>query len=265
MNSSNAAINITAADLTLTGTLNSGTATTTIQAAHGRTVGLGDATADMTIDGTELSNITSGALTIGGTTTGNITVDNVATTSQQGLLTLLAECAISRLTFSGNGSQFQALTGSATGEIAVNATVTAAGAISLTSSASDVALTAAVTSTVAGNIDVTGLTGIVLDTIVSSAGGNITFYSPVLLTGSSAVSAGSGNVTFAKTVDGAFSLGVNTGGVTAFDGAVGGTTALTSLTTDAAGSTDLNGGPVSGTISIQSTRSSRSPEKVWDS
>src|SRR5260370_40306652 len=35
----------------------------------------------------------------------------------------------------------------------------------------------------------------------------------------------------------------NTAGVTIFDGAVGGTTALTSLTTDAAGSTDLNGGP----------------------
>src|SRR5260370_35302775 len=36
----------------------------------------------------------------------------------------------------------------------------------------------------------------------------------------------------------------NTGGVTIFDGAVGGTTALTSLTTDAAGSTQINGGAV---------------------
>src|SRR5258708_15130222 len=37
------------------------------------------------------------------------------------------------------------------------------------------------------------------------------------------------------------SLTVNTGGVTAFDGAVGSTTALTSVTTDAPGTTDING------------------------
>ena len=54
-------------------------------------------------------------------------------------------------------------------------------------------------------------------------------------------SAGLGNVTFGKTVDGAFSLTVNTGGTTVFDGAVGSGTALTSLTTDAPGTTDING------------------------
>src|SRR5262249_59642960 len=54
-------------------------------------------------------------------------------------------------------------------------------------------------------------------------------------------STSSGNVTFASTVDGNYSLTVNTAGTTAFDGAVGSTTALVNLTTDAPGTTDLNG------------------------
>ena len=56
-----------------------------------------------------------------------------------------------------------------------------------------------------------------------------------------------GDITFASTVDGAFALTVNTAGVTAFNGAVGGAIALASLTTDAPGETDLNGGVVNTT------------------
>jgi len=54
----------------------------------------------------------------------------------------------------------------------------------------------------------------------------------------------SGNVTFGNTVDGTQSLTVNTAGVTAFLGAVGSSSPLTSVTTDAAGTTALNGGPM---------------------
>src|SRR4051794_41748453 len=49
---------------------------------------------------------------------------------------------------------------------------------------------------------------------------------------------------FASTVDGPFALFVNTAGITAFNGPVGGVIALVSLTTDAPGTTDLNGGIV---------------------
>src|SRR5262249_58757670 len=52
---------------------------------------------------------------------------------------------------------------------------------------------------------------------------------------------------FAKRVEGAFSLTVNTAGTGTFGGALGSTTALTSLTTDAPGSTALNGGSVTTT------------------
>jgi hypothetical protein len=51
-------------------------------------------------------------------------------------------------------------------------------------------------------------------------------------------------VTFASTLDGAQTLAVNTQGVTTFAKAVGGLTALTSLTTDLGGSTNLDGGAI---------------------
>src|SRR5262249_25620520 len=54
-------------------------------------------------------------------------------------------------------------------------------------------------------------------------------------------------ISFAKTLDGPFALAVNTGGNTTFNGAVGSTTPLMSLTTDAPGTTDLNGGTVTTT------------------
>ncbi|HEX3356290.1 MAG TPA: hypothetical protein VHS31_04845, partial [Tepidisphaeraceae bacterium] len=55
-----------------------------------------------------------------------------------------------------------------------------------------------------------------------------------------------GNVTFNNSVNanGLVGLTVNTAGTTAFNGAVGGLTALTYLTTDTPGTTSLNGGSV---------------------
>ena len=60
-----------------------------------------------------------------------------------------------------------------------------------------------------------------------------------------------GNITFVTTLDGAQSLAVNTSGTTTFGGIVGGTTALTSLTTDTGGSTAINGGAIT-TTGLQS-------------
>ena len=48
------------------------------------------------------------------------------------------------------------------------------------------------------------------------------------------------NVTFANTVNGGQTLTVNDSGTTTFGGIVGGNTALTSVTTDAAGTTAIN-------------------------
>src|SRR5204862_293036 len=58
------------------------------------------------------------------------------------------------------------------------------------------------------------------------------------------VSAGTGPITFSGAVDGGFALLANSSGTTTFGGAVGASAALASLTTDAGGTTDLNGGTV---------------------
>ena len=83
-------------------------------------------------------------------------------------------------------------------------------------------------------------------------GGAITTGSPTSQVYNDAVTLGantvldalSGSITFASTLDGAFTLAVNTTGTTTFGGAVGGTTALVSLTTNAGGTTAINGGTV---------------------
>ncbi|QGN55300.1 hypothetical protein [Novosphingobium sp. Gsoil 351] len=62
--------------------------------------------------------------------------------------------------------------------------------------------------------------------------------------GTTLTSTGSGAITLGSTVNGAQALAVNTAGITTFLGTVGAGTALASLTTDAAGTTDLNGGTV---------------------
>ena len=77
----------------------------------------------------------------------------------------------------------------------------------------------------------------------SAPAGGLTFSGPQTLTCDTAmIATGSGGfVDFTSTVDGAHNLSVNTNGLTTFGGVVGGTTALTSLSTDAAGSTLLDG------------------------
>jgi mucin-19 len=64
------------------------------------------------------------------------------------------------------------------------------------------------------------------------------------LTADTTVSTGTGNATFAGTVNGGYDLTVDATGDTTFSAAVGGTTPLVELDTDAGGRTLLNGGSV---------------------
>src|SRR5262249_41067100 len=86
----NNALLISAADVNLAGSLNSGTATTTIEAADGESIGLGTGAGDLSLSETELQHITSGNLVIGSSattglgTTGTITANGVTTNGQQG-------------------------------------------------------------------------------------------------------------------------------------------------------------------------------------
>jgi fibronectin-binding autotransporter adhesin len=94
---------------------------------------------------------------------------------------------------------------------------------------------------VGGTLDVTAGGGITINGNVTTGLGQ-TYNSAVTLGADATLaSTGNGAIDFVSTVDGAHALTVNTGGLTTFDGAVGGTTALTNLITDAAGSTMLSG------------------------
>ncbi|MGQ0570846.1 MAG: beta strand repeat-containing protein, partial [Armatimonadota bacterium] len=79
--------------------------------------------------------------------------------------------------------------------------------------------------------------------ITSGAGQNYT--AAVTLGGATILaSTGGGAINLASTVNGAQSLAVNTSGATTFGGSVGGITALSSLNTDAGGTTGINGATI---------------------
>ena len=111
LSTGNNTLSITASDLALSGTMNSGTAGTTILVSQsGDTIGLGT-TGSMSLSNTELGNISAGSLTIGDGTNGNITVDGVlsANSDQFGTLTLNATASGSSVTFGTTDSSFQGL------------------------------------------------------------------------------------------------------------------------------------------------------------
>ena len=103
---------------------------------------------------------------------------------------------------------------------------------------------------VAGPMNFTAAGGITLNGAVGNSSGPATgavvFTGPVTLaTGAIAVTTANAAVSFAGTLNGAQALSVNAGsGTTTFGAAVGGSTPLTSLTTDSGGSTVLNGGSI---------------------
>jgi len=93
----------------------------------------------------------------------------------------------------------------------------------------------------------TGLAGKTIFDIDSSSGDSVTttgtqtFNNPVsLLQNTVLTSSGGSNLTFNSTVDGAEALTLNTAGVNVFNGSVGHATPLSSLTTNAGGSTQFN-------------------------
>jgi filamentous hemagglutinin family protein len=103
---------------------------------------------------------------------------------------------------------------------------------------------------VAGPMTFTGPGGITLNGALGNssgpATGAITLNGPVTLaTGSIVVTSNNAAVTFNGTVDGAEILAVDAGsGAITFGAAVGGTTALDSLTTTGSGTTNINGGSI---------------------
>jgi autotransporter-associated beta strand protein len=82
---------------------------------------------------------------------------------------------------------------------------------------------------------------------IATEGGQL--FNDAVLLGANTVlsSSASGSVNFKSTLNGAHTLNINTAGSTIFDDQVGNSTPLTSLTTDVAGTTEVNGGSITTT------------------
>ncbi len=119
-------------------------------------------------------------------------------------------------------------------------------------------LTVANAITGAGSLTQTGAAGTLTPDNNVTTGGAQTYNGAVMLGGNvtftSTGTGANGAIDFVSTVDGAHNLMVNTGGLTTFGGAVGGTTALTSLTTNS-GSFSANALTINGPLSVTTTAS----------
>ncbi len=154
VNTDNSALAITAADATITGFLNSGSASTTIQTAQNETIGLGNTAGNLTIDGTELSNITANTMSLGSATTTSMTVDGIASdqSAHIGNMLLNALFAGSNISFLNNSSTFQTLVATAQNNIVFGPGLTVSAAAPATGSLTLTALTGAMSDTGALNL-----------------------------------------------------------------------------------------------------------------
>ena len=130
------AVSITANDFGLSGSINTGMATTTIFVSDGGSIGLGSTAGNMTISGTELGKITAGTLTIGDSTAGAITVNGISSANSSNISTV--DLNASSITFATGDSTFQGLTSTAnTGVISGTVALIVAGTSSFTASGSN--------------------------------------------------------------------------------------------------------------------------------
>jgi hypothetical protein len=194
------------------------TASTT---TFGGMVGGTTALTSVTTDAPGTTAINGGAVT---TTSGQTYNDNVTV----GAATTLTSTGGGDITFAQKVDGAFALTVDTSGATTFGSVV--GGTTALTSITTDAPGTTAING------------GAITTTTGQTYNDNVTLGAATTLT-----STGGGDITFAQKVDGAFALTVDTSGTTTFGGVVGGATALVSVTTDAPGTTDINGGGITTT------------------
>ncbi|TWA72857.1 hypothetical protein FBZ82_102458 [Azospirillum brasilense] len=248
------ATTVNAGTATFNGTVNgaqaltiAGTGTATFNAAVGGTTALASLTTNAGATVNLLSVTTTGAQTHGATTTINgaySSLNSPITFNGETTLagTALVDAGYGTITFNGTVNGAQDLTAISTGAMVFNAAV--GGTTALASLTTGTGYTSLVNVTTAGDQSYGGETSLMGS--YATGNGAFTVAGPVTLAGTTTVDAGSGAVTFNGTVNGAQALTVNGGGTTQFNAAVGNTTALASLTTDADGSTSLKSVTTSG-------------------
>ena len=119
-----AALNITAEDVALLGSLDSGGSLTTIVDSDGDGIGLGATPAvnGLDISGAELENITSAGLTL--QTAGGVTVNGITESNSDNVSGVVVLDAVSTVLFTGGGSTFNALDVQGDDGVDINANVT---------------------------------------------------------------------------------------------------------------------------------------------
>ncbi|WP_161596208.1 beta strand repeat-containing protein, partial [Rhodanobacter glycinis] len=223
-------------------------------------------TGAVSLAGSNVSLVNSTATILGTTTaTGTLDVGSNGALSQSGALTVTGAATFTQNSTTAGATQdvnlgsqnnsfqggvtFAAGAGAGINNLSLKNIFATPGTLTLPANVASIltlnytnaALTVPLAGVVAGGLDLTAGSGITINGNVSTSGAQA-YHSAVTL-GADAIlaSSGNGNIGFDSTVDGAYALTVNTGGATSFGGAVGGATRLTSLTTDAGGSTMLGG------------------------
>jgi hypothetical protein len=208
-----------------------------------------------TVDGAQTLSVVTGGITrfggaVGGTTaltsvstdpngTTELNGGSVRTTQTQTYGDTVTLGADTTLTSEGTGAAGNiAFGGTVDGGFGL--TINTQGTGSFAKAVGGAAALASLTTDVGGTTALNG--GAVTTTGAQSYGDAVVLGAATVLT-----SSGGGAVSFATTLDGAQTLAVDTAGQTTFGGAVGGTTALVSVTTDAPGTTAINGGAVTTT------------------
>ncbi|MCA9137879.1 MAG: hypothetical protein KDB00_14005, partial [Planctomycetales bacterium] len=124
VNTGNQALFITANDLDFVGTINSGTATTTVTDSDGGGIGLGDTAivGGLNIQAADFTHVTANGLVLA--TSGNIVVNNITQPANiGGTTTLNATGLSSSVNFQNNASSFNTLAVNATQSVSVDTTV----------------------------------------------------------------------------------------------------------------------------------------------
>jgi len=244
----NNSLSITGADITLTGSLNSGTGTTTLLSSNGATIGMGAGAGTFSISDNELGNVTAGNLTVGDGTTGSITVDGITAANSNkiaGTTTLNATGSGKSVTFSGTASTFNGLAVNAENGITVSESLTTAGATVFDADSDD---------------DGTGSFSVASGKTVSTGNNSLSITgADITLTGS--LNSGTGTTTLLSSNGGTIGLGATAGTLTIDGGELQNITAgnLTigdgtngSITVD--GITSANSNKIAETTTLNATK-----------
>ena len=244
LSGANRSVTATGGDLSVTGTLNGGGYGASLNAAQGG-VTLGGAASNLAYLSATAGTIGLRAVTTAGaqTYTGATSLQGAYATGN-GAFTVTGATTLAGGTTVNSGSGNVLFSGAVNG--ANSLVITSSGATQFSSAVGGTTALTSLTIDAGGTASVKSVSttggqtysGTVTLDGTYTTGAVFSAIGAVTLAGNTTVD-GTSSVVFMNTVDGAYALAVNNQGMAQFNGAVGGTTALASLTTDAGGTSSV--------------------------